>query len=133
LRLAHLQGLPEVGPAGLLATMLGGLGDALFDQDNDSVFFSFGSIKPATLPASMLGDYSTSASLKPSCFLRHTDLLGNPFLITSLLDPHFLIFFLDHHTGHPASHDARILLMSASSMPSNFFHRRFDLLEACFL
>jgi hypothetical protein len=23
--------------------------------------------------------------------------------------------------------------MSASSMPSNFFHRRFDLLEACFL
>jgi hypothetical protein len=29
---------------------------------------------------------------------------------------------LDHHTGHPARHDARILLMRASSMPSNFFH-----------
>jgi hypothetical protein len=29
--------------------------------------------------------------------------------------------FLDHHTGHPARHDARILLMSASSMPSDFF------------
>jgi hypothetical protein len=29
--------------------------------------------------------------------------------------------FLDHHTGHPARHDARILLMSASSMPSEFF------------
>jgi hypothetical protein len=35
---------------------------------------------------------------------------------------------LDHHIGHPARHDARILLMSASSMPSKFFHRRFDLL-----
>jgi hypothetical protein len=26
--------------------------------------------------------------------------------------------FLDHHTGHPAHHDAQILLMSASLMPS---------------
>jgi hypothetical protein len=40
--------------------------------------------------------------------------------------------FLDHHTGHSARHDAQILLMSASLMPSEFFHRRFDLLEACF-
>jgi hypothetical protein len=45
----------------------------------------------------------------------------------------FFSSFLDHHTGHPARHDARILLMSASSVPSEFFHRRFDLLEACFL
>jgi hypothetical protein len=86
------------------------------------------------LSASMLGDYSTSASSTPSCFPRRTDLLGKPFLITSLLD---LIFFssllLDHHTGHPARHDARILLMSASSMPSEFFYHCFDLLEACFL
>jgi hypothetical protein len=86
------------------------------------------------LSASMLGDYSTSASSTPSCFLRRTDLLGNLFLITSLLDLPFLLFsFLDHHTGHLACHDARILLMSASSMPSEFFHRRFDLLEARFL
>jgi hypothetical protein len=69
----------------------------------------FWSIKPAMLPASMLRDYSTSASLTPSCFPRHIDLLGNLFLITSLLD---LLFssFLDHHTGHPARQDARILL-----------------------
>jgi hypothetical protein len=45
----------------------------------------------------------------------------------------FSFSFLDYHTCHPARHDARILLMSASSMPSEFFHRRFDLLEACFL
>jgi hypothetical protein len=45
----------------------------------------------------------------------------------------FLFSFLDHQTGHPACHDARILLMSASLMPSEFFHRRFNLLEACFL
>jgi hypothetical protein len=35
---------------------------------------------------------------------------------------------LDHHTGHPARHDVRILLMSASSVSSKFFHRCFDLL-----
>jgi hypothetical protein len=86
------------------------------------------------LSASMLGDYSTSASSTPSYFLRRTDLLGNLFPITSLLDLLLILFFfLDHHTGHPARHDARILLMSASSMPSEFFHRRFDLLEVCFL
>jgi hypothetical protein len=86
------------------------------------------------LPASMLGDYCTSASSTPSCFPRRTDLLGNLFLITSLLELLFHLFsFLDHHTDHPARHDARILLMSASPMPSEFFHRRFDLLEACFL
>jgi hypothetical protein len=62
------------------------------------------------LPTSMLGDYSTSASLMPSYFLRRTDLLENLFL-TSLLDLFFLLFsFLDHHTSHPARHDARILL-----------------------
>jgi hypothetical protein len=65
----------------------------LFDQDHDSVFFSFLSIKPAMLPASMLGDYSTGASSTPSYFPHRTDLLGNPFLITSLLDLIFLFFF----------------------------------------
>jgi hypothetical protein len=69
----------------------------------------------------------------PSCFPRRTDLLGNLFLITSLLDLLFLLFsFLDHHIGHPARHDARILLMSASWTPSKFFCCRFDLLEARF-
>jgi hypothetical protein len=86
------------------------------------------------LPDLMLRDYSTSASSTLSCFPRRIDMLGNLFLITSLLN---LLFssssFLDHHTDHPARHDARILLISASSMPSEFFHRRFDLLEACFL
>jgi hypothetical protein len=91
--------------------MLGDLGVSTlrFDQDHDPVFFSL-SIKSAMLPASMLGDYSTSASSTPSCFLRRTDLLGNLFLITSLLDLHFSSSFLDHHIGHPARHDARILL-----------------------
>jgi hypothetical protein len=56
-------------------------------------FFSFLSIKAAMLPASMLGEYSTSASSTPSCFLHRTDLLGNPFLITSLLDLLFLFLF----------------------------------------
>jgi hypothetical protein len=62
------------------------------------------------LAASMLGDYSTSASSAPSCFPCRTDLLGNPFLITLLLDLLSLLSFFDHHTSHPARHDARILL-----------------------
>jgi hypothetical protein len=106
------KGLLEVGPARLHAAMLGDLGVSTlrFDQDHDPVFFSL-SIKPAMFPASMLGDYSTSASLTSSCFFRRTDLLGNLFPITSLLD---LLFpsslCLDHHTGHLARHVARILL-----------------------
>jgi hypothetical protein len=70
----------------------------------------------------------------PSCFFRRTNLSGNLFLIMLLLDLLSLLFsFLDHHYGHPARQDARILLMSASSMPFEFFRRCFDLLEACFL
>jgi hypothetical protein len=122
------KSLPEVGSARPLESYArrSGCLYTLFDQDHDLVFFSFWSIKPAMLPTSMLGDYSMSASWTPSCFSRRTDLLGNLFLIASLLDLLFsLLLFLDHHTGHPARHDARILLMSASSMPSKFFHRRF--------
>jgi hypothetical protein len=62
------------------------------------------------MPASMLGAYSMRVSSTPSCFRHRTDLLGNLFLITSLLDLLSLLSFLDHHTGHPARHDARILL-----------------------
>jgi hypothetical protein len=56
-------------------------------------FLLFLSIKPVMLSASMLGDYSTSASLTPSCFPRRTDLLRNQFLITSLLDLLLFLFF----------------------------------------
>jgi hypothetical protein len=69
-------------------------------------FFSFLSIKPVMLLASMLGDYSTRASSTPFCFLHRIDLLGNLLLITSLLDLLFSPSFLDHHTSHPAHHDA---------------------------
>jgi hypothetical protein len=85
------------------------------------------------LAASMLGDYSTSASSTPSCFPRRTDLSGNLFPITSLLDLRFLLLFW---IIIPAILPAMMLgyySMSTSSMPSEFFHRRFDLLEVCFL
>jgi hypothetical protein len=86
------------------------------------------------LSASMLGDYSTSASSTPSCFPRRTDLIGKPVSHHVVTRPTLISScFLDHHAGHHARHDARILLMSASSMPSEFFHRRLDLLEVCFL
>jgi hypothetical protein len=85
------------------------------------------------LPTSMLEDYSTSVSSTPSCFSRRTDLLGSPFLITSLFD---LLFSFLVWTTIPAILPTTMLeyySMSASLMPSEFFHCRFDLLEACFL
>jgi hypothetical protein len=84
-----LQGLPEVSPDKLLAAKLGNLGAPTLRsiKTMTQFFFFFWSIKPAMLSASMLGDYSTSASSTPSCFYHRIDLLGNPFLITLLLDP----------------------------------------------
>jgi hypothetical protein len=81
----------------------------------------------------MLGDYCTSASSTPSCFPRRTDLLGNLFLILSLLDLLPLRSFLDHQTGHPTRHDAWILLYECILDALRFFHYHFDLLEVCFL
>jgi hypothetical protein len=67
--------------------MLGDLGVSTLRSIKTMTRFSSPlSIKPAMLPASMLGDYSTSASSTPSCFPRRTDLLGNLFLTMSLLD-----------------------------------------------
>jgi hypothetical protein len=106
-----------------------------FVQDHDSVFFSFWSIKPAMQSASMLEDYSTSASPTPPCFHCHADLLGNPFPITLLLDllfPSRLLFWIIMPAILPATM-LGYYSMSASLMPSKFFHRRSDLLEACFL
>jgi hypothetical protein len=68
-----------------------------------------------------------------SCFLRHADLLGNMFHIKSLLD---LLFFFLFWIIIPAILPTTMLgyySMSASLTPSVFFHRRFDLLEVCFL
>jgi hypothetical protein len=86
--------------------------------------------------ALMLGDYSTSASSTPSCLPRRTDLFGNLFLITSLLDLRFLLFLSLLWIIIPAILPTMMLgnySMSASLMPSELFHRRFDLLEVCFL
>jgi hypothetical protein len=84
------------------------------------------------LPASMLGDYSTSVSSMPSCFPHCTDLLGNPFLITLLLDLLFLLFWIIIPAILPATM-LGYYSMSASLMPYEFFHCRFYLLKVCFL
>jgi hypothetical protein len=75
--------------------MLGDLGVSTLRSIKTMTQFSslFWSIKPAMLPASMLGDYFTSASSTPSYFPHHTDMLGNLFPITSLLDSLFLLSF----------------------------------------
>jgi hypothetical protein len=95
LRSARLQSLLEVGPARLLAAMLGDLGVSTLCSIKTMTWFlfSFWSTKTAMLSTSMLGDYSTSASSMPSCFPHRIDLLGNPFLTTLLLDLLFLLFF----------------------------------------
>jgi hypothetical protein len=87
-----------------------------FDQDHDSIFFSFLTIKPAMLLASMHGDYSTGASSTPSCFPCCTDLLGNPLLN--------LLFLLLCYIIIPAIMPATLLRyysMSASVMASEMF------------
>jgi hypothetical protein len=100
--------------------MLGDLGAFTLRSIKTMIqFSSLSSIKPAMLPTSMLGDYSTSVSPTPSCFPRRIDLLGNLFPITSLLNLPFSSF-LDHHTGHPAATMLGYYSMSASSMPSKF-------------
>jgi hypothetical protein len=74
--------------------MLGDLGvSTLHSIQTMTQFSSLLSIKLAMLPTSMLGDYSTSVSSTPSCFPRRIDLLGDLFLITSLLNLLFLLFF----------------------------------------
>jgi hypothetical protein len=84
------------------------------------------------LHASMLGDYSTSVFSTPFCFPRRTDLLGDLFLITTLLYLLFLLFWTTIPVIMPATM-LRYYSISASSMPSKFFHHHFDLLEAYFL
>jgi hypothetical protein len=72
-----------------------------------------------------------SVSSTPSYFPRRTDLLG-----TRLSSRRYSTYFffsssvLDHRTGHPARYDARILLMSASSMPSKIFSSSFRPIES---
>jgi hypothetical protein len=121
LRSAHLQGLPEVGPARLLAAMLRDLSASILRSIKTMTqFSSLLSIKPAMLPASMRGDYSMSASSTPSCFPRHTDMLGNLCPITSFLDLLSFLFWIIIPSILPTT----MLVyysMSASSMPSDFF------------
>jgi hypothetical protein len=136
LRSASLQASLRPALPDSFATMLGDLGISTlrFDQYHDLVFFSFLSIKTAMLPASLLEDYSMSASSTPCCFPRRTDLSGNLFPITSSLD--LLSLFLLFWIIIPAILPTTMLgyySMSASLMPSEIFHRHFDLLENCFL
>jgi hypothetical protein len=87
------------------------------------------------LPATMLGDYCTSASSTPSCFPRRIDLMGNLIPITSLLDLLFsslLLFWIIISAILPATM-LGYYSMSASLMPYEFFYCRFNLLEARFL
>jgi hypothetical protein len=92
--------------------MLGDLGVSTLRSINNMTLFSslFGA---SNQPCCLLQCSGTTLRVRlrrplvffvvPTCWETH-------FLITLLLDLHFLLFsFLDHHTGHPAHHDARIL------------------------
>jgi hypothetical protein len=136
LRSPRLQDHHEVGSAKLLGSMLG-----------DLCVSTLRLIKTMTQFSSLFG-----ASNQPCCLLQCSGTtlrvhLRRPlvfFIVPTCWETcfssrrystyfFFSSSFLDHHTGHPARHYAPILLMRASSMPSEFFHRCFDLLEFCFL
>jgi hypothetical protein len=133
-RSARLQGLPVVGPARLLAAMLGDLGVSTLRL-----------IKTMTQFSSCFEHQTSHAT----CFNARGLLYNCVFdalLFSSSYRPvgksvsHHVVtrptFFLLFWIIIPAILPATMLgyySMSASSMPSAFFHRRFDLLEACFL
>jgi hypothetical protein len=81
----------------------------LFDQDNDLVFFSFLSIKPAMLPTSMLGT-TLRECLRCPLVLFIVSTCWETCFSSSHYSTFFFLLFLDQHTGHHARHDARILL-----------------------
>jgi hypothetical protein len=135
LRSARLQGLPEASPARLHVAMLGDLG--VSSLRSIKIMTQFSSLfRASNQPCCLLQCSGTILRVRLRCplvFLVVPTCWETFFSSRRYSIYFFSSSFLDHHTGHPARHDARILLMSASSMPSEFFHRRFDLLEACFL
>jgi hypothetical protein len=135
LRSARLQGLPEVGPARLLAAMLGDLGAS-----------ALRSIKTMTQFSSLF-EHQTSHVV---CFNAQGllyECVFDALLFSSLYRP--VGKSVSHHVVTrpifssllfwiiiPAILPATMLghySMSASLTPSEFFHRCFDLLETCFL
>jgi hypothetical protein len=128
---ARLQGLLEVSSSRLLVAMLGDLGVSTLRSIETMTQFFFSFLEHQTshvvcfnarglLYECVFDSLLFSLSYRP---------VGKPVSHHIVTRPTFFSSsFLDHHTGHPARHDARILLTSASSMPSEVFHRRFDLL-----
>jgi hypothetical protein len=82
----------------------------LFDQDHDSVFFS--SFEHPTIHAAffnargLLYESFFDALLFSLSYLP----IGKPVSHHVVTQLPFFFSFLDHHTDHPAHHDARILL-----------------------
>jgi hypothetical protein len=110
LRSARLQSLLEVGPARLLAAMLGDLGvstlrliktmtqfSSLFEHQTSHVvcFNARGLLYECIFDALLF-----SSSYRP---------VGKSVSHHVVTRPTFSSSFLDHHTGHSARHDARIL------------------------
>jgi hypothetical protein len=135
LRSARLQSLLEVGPAKTPCSYVTRFGClyTLFDQDHDSVFLLF--LEHQTSHAACFN----ARGLLYECvfdallFFSSYRPVGNQFLTTSLPDLLFLLLFWTIILPILPATMLGYYSMSASSMPSEFFHRRFDLLEACFL
>jgi hypothetical protein len=94
----------------------------LFNQDHDLVFLLFLEHQTSHVVCfnarGLLYECVFDALLFSSSYRPD----GKPISHHVVTRPTFSsLLFLDHHTGHPARHDAQILLMSASSMPSEFF------------
>jgi hypothetical protein len=122
-RSAHLQGLFEVGPARLLGAMLGDLGASTLHLIKTMTQFSslFGA---SNQPRCLLQCSGTTLRVRLRCPLVFlvVPACWEIFFSSCRYSTYFFFSsFLDHHTGHPARHDARIVHMSASSMPSEFF------------
>jgi hypothetical protein len=136
LRSAHLQSLRDVGPARLLATMLrrSGCLYTSFDQDHALVFLLFlehQTSHDACFNARELLYECVFDALLFSSSYRPVEKSVSHHVVTlpTFSSFSFLIIILAILPATMLGYYS----MSASSMHSEFFHRRFDLLEACFL
>jgi hypothetical protein len=134
--LARLQGLLEVGPARLLAAMLGDLGASTLRSIKTMTRFSSLFLR-SNLPCYLLQCSVTTLQVR----LRHplVFLVVSTCWETCFSSRHYSIYFFLSSLFWiiiSAILPATMLLYystSASSMPSEFFHRHLDLLEVCFL
>jgi hypothetical protein len=106
----------------------------MFDQDHALVFLLFFQHRTSHVVCfnarKLLYECVFNALLFPSSYRPVEKPVSHHVVTQSTFSS---LSILDHHTGHLPTMMLGYYSMSACLTPSDFFHRRFDLLEAYFL